>query len=508
MTLLKKTVPVGEWLPDQAAYNNPGSPYASNLLWVDGNYVPALGFSNIQSSLGARCQGATTATDTSEGIHIYLGTGTKLYEYTGAGFTDRSAGAYTAQDGQYWKFTQFSSPGYGNLLFATDLNDAVQQIAPGASAFAATVASVGTIPKASQIANIGQFVVLGNTEDGTNGAVPYRLQWSYINNPTGWGYSTLADTQNQGGSQYMNANYGPINHISNGGNYGLVFQERAITRMYYIGGANVFDFTGVIDYQRGCLFPNSAVQIGGTIYFIAHDGFCMTDGQSVQQIGHGKVDTTFLTSVNQAYPDRVRGAYDPIQKLVYWVYCSSGNTTGIPDSVIVYNYMENRFTPITEDLSCIFLSQSFGYTMDTLDNVNIDLDLISPSLDSPYWEGGNQQVGALDSNNNYGSLTGDALTASIDTMESDPNPGGITYFDGVRPIFTDSVGNGVATVTPLTRFLDNEAYTTGSAASMNARTGICNFRASGRYIRARLTVAGGFDNLIGADIYGDPAGEA
>lgn len=509
MSLVKKFAPLGEYLPDQAVYDNPGSPYASNILWVDGNYVPALSFSSLGQAIAARCQGATTAADTSEGIHIYAGTGTKLYEYAGSAFNDVSAGGgYTAQDGQYWKFAQFSSSGYGNLLFATDFNDGIQQIAPGASAFALITSSTGTAPKASQIGNIGQFVVVGDTNDATNGHVPYRVQWCGINNPTYWGYSSLADQQAQGGSQYMNANYGPITHISNGGTYGLIFQERCITRMYYVGGDAIFDFTGVIDQQRGCLFPNSAVQIGNIIYFIAHDGICMTDGQTVTPIGHGKVDTTFLTNVNQAYADRVRGSYDPIQKLVYWAYCSSGNTTGICDSVLAYNYMENRFTPITESISCLFLSKSFGYTMDTLDNVNTNLDLITPSLDSPYWEGGNQQVGTFDSNNNYGTLTGAALTATIDTLESDPNPGGISYFDGVRPIFTDSIGNGVVTVTPLTRFTENTPYTTGAAAAVNTRNGMCNFRASGRYIRARISISGGFDDIVGVDIYASPAGEA
>lgn len=495
-----------EWLPDQEDYGNPGSPNVSNALWVNGNYVPALSFSSLGYALTKRCQGATVATDTSESVHIYAGIDTKLYEFMGNGFTDRSGSTYTTQDANYWKFTQFSSSGYGNLLFATNLNDTIQQIAPGASAFANITVGTGTAPKASQIANIGQFVVVGNTQDATNGTVPYRIQWSGINNPTYWGYTTLADQQNQGGQQYMNANYGGVNHISNGGTYGLIFQERAITRMYYVGGDVIFDFSGQIDLQRGCFFPNSAVQIGANIYCIAHDGFIMTDGQSVQQIGHGKIDTTFLNDVNQAYSDRVVGGYDPINKLIYWAYCSSANTTGITDKTITYNYAEGKFSPITQDSSRIFTSASFGYTMDTLDNININLDLISPSLDSPYWEGGNIQIGAFDSSFNYGTLTGAALTATIDTTETDMK-GGITYIDGFRPIFEDATGNCAPTVAPLYRMLTNNTQTVGTAASPNSRTGICNTRVSSRYIGARVVLANGFDKALGVDVYGTPAGD-
>lgn len=512
MKLLKKFVPCGEWMPDQAEYSNEGAPAASNILWRDGHYVPALAFNSLGQALPARCQGACAITDLLENIHIYAGTGTQLLEYIASSFSNVSKGGgspYTTQDAQFWKFAQFSTSGYGNLLFATNLNDQPQQIQPGVTgAFVDVPASTGTVPKASAIGVIGQFVVLGNTEDPVNSFVPYRVQWCGINNPTYWGYTSLADQQAQAGQQFMNANYGPVTHISNGGTFGLIFQERAITRMYYVGGDAIFDFTGTVDLQRGCLFPNSPVQIGSQVYFIAHDGFFMTDGMSVTPIGHGKVDSTFLNDVNPEFPERVRGSYDPVQKLIFWSYCSNANSTGIPDKVVTYNYAENRFTPVTQSLSMLFTSRSFGYTMDTLDNVSTNLDSIFPSLDSPFWEGGNTQIGAFDGNNNYGSLNGAALTASIDTTEFDPNPGALSDFQGIRPIFSDSVGNGVATVTPSTRMTENTAYTIGAAAAVNPRTGMCDFFATGRYIRGTISIAGGFDKLTGMDVYAQPAGEA
>lgn len=504
----KKFVPCGEWLPDQAEYDNPGSPSAANILWQDGHYVPALSFASVGASLPLRVQGATAANDNLDTTHIYAGTATKLYEYEPTGFVDLSSMAYTMGDNEYWKFAEFSSPNFGNLLFGTNGADKLQQINPGVDpAFSTTVAAEGTTPIAAQVANIGQFVVVADTTDPVNGHVPFRVQWCRLGDPTGWDVGTLAAQQAQAGEQYMNANYGPVNHVSNGGAFGLVMQERAITRMYYVGGDAIFDFTGVIDQQRGCAFPNSPVQIGAMVYFIAHEGFLSTDGQSVNQIGHGKVDSTFLADVSQAFIDRVRGSYDPATKIIRWCYCSNGNTTGIPDKQICYNYAEDKFTPVAQSISAVFVSRSFGYTMDTLDNVNINLDLINPTLDSIVWEGGNVQVGAFDGSNNYGSLTGPALTATIDTVESDPNPGGMTFFEGIRPIFTDSVGSGVASVIPMTRDLENVPYTVGAAATQDPRTGICNFRATARYVRGSLSLAGGFDKLTGMDVYVQPAGE-
>lgn len=493
----------GEWMPDLPEFENPGSPNVSNALWVNGSYVPAPAFDSMGYAVSARPQGAFAATDDDANIHIYVGSAAKIEEFNGAGFTDRSGTAYTTQEGRYWKFSQLSTPNFGNLVFATNFNDVLQQIDPSSgSAFSATP---GSPPKASQVGCVGEFVMLGDTQDGTNGHVPHRLQWCGISDPTNWAYGTLAAQQAQAGEQYLNAVYGAITHITDGGTSNLIFQERAITRAPYQGGDTIFGFD-TFEKQRGCAFPNSPVQLGNDVFFISRDGLCKTNGESVASIGHGKVDSTFLADVNQDFMERVVGSYDPVNKLIRWCYCSSGNSTGIPDKTITYNYAEDRFAPTTQSVAWLFTSKSFGYTMDTLDNVNIDLDQITPSLDSPTWESGNQQVGAFDSSYDYGTLTGIALDAVIDTLEARPNPDGMAYIDGVRPIVTDSVGDGVITVTLLYRARENDAYTTGETASQDDETGVCDMHSAAWLMRLRVGITGGFDKAVGCDVFGKAAG--
>jgi hypothetical protein len=511
MAKLLAQLKFGEWLPDLPDNDNPGAPMIANALWVNGAYRPALGFSSLGASLPARCQGAYAATDTNADTHIYAGTGTQLLEYSGTGFANRSAGGgspYTAQDGQYWKFAEFSSPGFPALLVATNFADAVQAIQVGDAAFAVLG---GSPPKAAAVGAVNQFLMLGNTEEPVNGGVPNRVQWCGIADPTHWDFGTLAAQEAQAGEQFLNAIYGPVTHIADGYAYGLIFQQRAITRAYYSGGDGIFSFD-TYEKQRGAYYPNSPVQLGNSVYFIAEDGFCMTDGQQVVQVGHGKVDETFLADVSQQYADRVVGAYDPVTKLIRWCYCSIGNSTGNADKTIAYNYADQRFMPTTQDLSGIFSSKSPGYTMDTLDQVNTDLDLITPSLDDPFWQGGNLQVQAFDSLNNFGQLAGDPLDATLDTLESSPNAGGITYIDGTRPVLTAPAGGASAPrVQLLTRNLENADYTVSPAALQNETTGICNVRTAARYVRARVSIPGsangGFGTAIGIDIYGTAAGE-
>ena len=500
----------GEWLPDLPEYNNPGSPLVQNALWVNGGYRPANAFSSLGASVPARCQGAYAAVDANGDTHIYAGTGTNLYEYSGTVFTSRGSG-YTAQDGQYWKYTEFSSPGYEALLIATDYADVMQCMEVGDAAFAPLSSLGGAPPRAGTIATVNQFLMAGNTVDATNGAVTNRVQWCGIADPTNWSFGTLAAQQAQAGQQFLSAAYGPITHIADGYAYGLIFQERAITRAYYVGGDAIFAFD-TYEKQRGAFYPNSPVQLGNLVYFVAEDGFCMSDGQQVVQIGHGKVDNTFLNNVSQAYADRVCGAYDPVNKLIYWCYCSNGNSSGIPDQVVAYNYADQRFMPTTQALARIFTSKSFGWTMDTLDNVNVNLDVITPSLDDTFWQGGNLQIQAFDAANNYGQLGGNPLDAVIDTLEAEPNAGGITYIDGARPVVTGpSSGSAAPTLQVLSRNLENAGYTTTAAATQDARTGICNTRTAARYVRMRVSLPGGTSGGFGVastvDIYGAPAGK-
>lgn len=508
MAKLLGTLKFGEWLPDLPEHDNPGSPLVQNALWVNGAYIPAPDFSGLGAAINERCQGAYAATDANADTHIYVGGATKLQEYDGVTFVNRSGSTYSTADGQYWKFAEFSSPAFPTLLIATNFADAVQAMEVGDTAFANLA---GTPPKASAVGIVGQFVMLGNTEDGVNGSVPNRVQWCGIGNPNNWAYGTLAAQQAQAGEQFLDAVYGPVTHIADGYAYGLIFQQRAITRAYYTGGDAIFAFD-TYEKQRGAYYPNSPVQLGNLTYFIAEDGFCLTDGQQVTQIGHGKVDLTFLNDVAQAYADLVRGAYDPVNKLIYWCYCSSGNSTGIPDKIIAYNYAEQRFMPTSNSVSCLFTSKSFGYTMDTLDGVNTDLDLIMPSLDDPFWQGGNQQIVGFDSSNNYGQLGGAALDAVIDTLEDCGEDAGMTYFDGARPIVTTAPSGATApTVALLSRNLENSAYAISGVSAQNPVTGICNLRATARYVRVRVQIPGGagagFGQATGVDIYGARGGQ-
>lgn len=482
-------IKLGEWLPDLPFRNNPGLVEAKNCIPVDGSYKDQLALLTSDDALANRPQGAFAAIDTTGTPEIYAGDATKLYQKQGTAWTDRSGAVYATAEIDYWRFAQF-----GDLAIATNFTDAPQKREIGSPDLFDDLAVTGTAPKARQIGVINDFVILGDTTDATNGAVPARVQWCAIGDATDWPIMGTADARSkQSSEQFLDAGFGAVTAIANGQFYGQVFQERAVTRFTYQGGDTVFQVQR-IEESSGCWAPQSMIQIGSRAYFLASDGFYVSDGQTVAGIGNGKIDKTFYFEFDQTYRERVTTAVDLINKAIFWAYPSSSAVSGVPDKLICYNFVENRWAHGDETLQLLFHSFSQAYTLEQLDSLFTSIDDMTVSLDSSLWSGGIPTIMGFGSNK-LGTLSGAAKVARFETGETDLNPFGYNFVSGVKPLVT---GNPTAITVALAARAsqDNEARTFGAAMTRTARTGVCDFRTQGRYISARMEITGGFDRAL------------
>ena len=89
-----------------------------------------------------------------------------------------------------------------------------------------------------------------------------------------------------------------------------------------------------------------------------------------------------------------------------------------------------------------------------------------------------------------------AQTAILTTGSRDINQGGRTVVNGVRPL----VNGGTSTVRVGIQDDLVDAITWSTVTSVHARSGMANFRSEGRYVRAEVTIAGGFTTAMGADV--------
>jgi hypothetical protein len=499
-------LPIGEWLPDQPDFNNPGAATITNVLpRTEQSYGPMQAPSVYSSALTARCQGSLSMRDLNGTVYVFAGDATKLYLMNTAGtFNNVSAGGGAPYTVAAWPSGFWSATTFGNRVIFTDLTDNVQTYLAGTdTAFSALG---GSPPKAQYVATIRDFVMLASLS-----GQPYRVQWSAIGDPTNWptpGSATAIQLQSDQ-QDLQQTELGFINGIVGGmltSADGAVFCERGIYSVNYVGSPAIFAFT-VAQGATGTRSPLSIVQrrltnqagSRGVVYYLGEDGFYAFDGAMCVPIGAQKIDKTFFNDLDPAYLGTVLGAADPINKMVFWAY-SASSSQGLYNRLIVYNWDIGRWSLIdysATPIEWLTRTLSTGYTLDGLDTLSSSVDLLPESLDSRLYQGGNLALGMFDSNHKLNYPTGANLAPTVETSETQPFPDRRSAILGSRPI-TDGTPASVS-IGVREQLANSVTYKT--AQKINS-IGNCPQRTTGRYVRARLTLPAGttYTHIQGVDL--------
>ena len=480
-------IPLGEWLPDLPQRNNPGAITAQNVIPHQNSYKPLAALSAYSSAISGQALGAFSVKDASGVVYIYVGDATALYRLNGTSFTDSSSATYTTASLERWEFVQWA-----NTVIATNYSDEIQQITLGAANFA-NLGTSGTAPKARHIAVVAGFVVAGNTYDSTDGAVPYRLWWSSFEDPNTWpAIGSASAIANQSDQQDLYNDGGAIQAIV-GGDYGVILQERVISRLDYVGAPLIFNPI-TMERGRGTIAPSSVISQGRVIYYLGEDGFYAFNGVESVPIGNGKVDRTFFSDLNTNYIDRISAAIDKTNSLVMWAY-PSNSSTGNPDKVIIYNWVLGRWSNAIFDCELLLSSYTPGYTLDSLDSLSSSIDALAYSLDSRAYLGGTLQMASFDTSHQLATFTGSNLTGTVDTGEFQSVPGGRSFVRSVLPI----VEGGTTSVQLGYRNNLTTSPTWSSAISLDSY-GKANILNDALYHRVRLNMSATYTHALGVDI--------
>lgn len=466
-------VPFAPYLPDLAALNTGASFQALNVTPSQSGYLPVASLGSTTSALTARAQGLISVRGLSGTIHNFAGDATKLYKLSTDGLTwndvSRTVGGVyaTAADG-WWDFTL-----YGDRVIATNNVDAVQVFQVDVSTNFTALA--GTPPISAFTGNIRDFAILARQNTNWN-----RIRWSAIANVQDWVSSstTLSDFQD-----FPDA--GAIMGFV-GGEYGLVFLERAIYRQAFEGPPTIFRFDKISN-TLGCRIERSIASYQDLAFFLSNDGFYMIQGGSqIIPIGNQKVDRTIDALLNGSLLFRCSAAIDPIRKIYVMAFASTQSATD-PDMMLVYHWPSGQWSTITTNMQIISTSATqSGYTLDGLDVVSASLDALPFSLDSRAYIGsGRLLLSAFDTTNKFGYFTGANLAATIETGDIQLTPWKKSMLKSLRPMVEGTSVTPSITIKSRDRMQDG--YSTSSAVVTNA-IGTCPFRVNARYHRAVLTI--------------------
>ena len=519
-----------EWLPDQPSIIDTVS-QANNVIPLAIGYGPfksAVNYSAAATEDLNNCFAAKVNTS----ISVFAGGATKLFKLDSSDLSLANvskASGYTGNN--RWQFVQF-----GAYALASNGSEKIQYYDVNSSSLFADLAAAAPVSK--YITAVRDFVVGANIGAGT---YPSRVQWSDINDPTDW----TAGAASQSDYQEL-PDGGDITGIT-GGEFGIVFLEKAIVRMSYIGSPLFFQFD-TISRNVGCVEGNSIAQYGGVAYFLSDDGFYSCNGQQVIGIGAEKVDRYFFGNANIGNIDSISTAVDPERNLIIWNYVTvSGNR-----ALLIYNFETQKWCQADTDVDYLSTLATTGTSLDGIDTaynitagsfvatkqytirsigttdftaigavantvgvlftatgvgsgtgVAIDMaasaaalktvDTLTTTLDDRLYAGGKFLFGGV-RDTKIITFTGTPATATITTNDLEYG------YNSVLTLIRPSVDNGSASVSVASRRMLDDTITYGTAVTASQEDR-CAVRSSGRYHRIALTPTGAdWFSAIGMDI--------
>lgn len=500
-----KRIILGDYMPDLPPWENPGLVLAQNAIPASMGYKPLSSWQDLgYGAIAKYPRGGIAVIDKAGTPHNFVGTEDKLYQLGAEGWVDVSKVNYGAGGVSRWEMAQF-----GDDVIAVQPNYVPQYraLAEIGGTFDDLDASA---PKAAHIGVVRRHVVLGNLFDAIYGSVPDSVWWSAIDNPFSWptpGSDTAQAVQSD--RQPLRGNGGWVQAVVSGSEVGAIFQERSIWRMDYVGGDIMYQLTRV-ESERGCLYPGLAVAFGREIFYLNEDGFYRFDYTNSKGIGKERINSTFFADLDVDYSDRIQFVKDPDRTVIYVLYPGSGNTSGRPNKLIIYDWELDRFSSGAIELELLLpvlspYSETVDYPFPGEDIDPSPEDYVT--YDERIASSGAFAMGGFDSTLKIGKLDGDPLIATFETGVLELSPGRHARTEAARPIVTGT---------------DRVFLETAAAQRVNGtlvygrkqqlgRNGWCGTRKDGSHHQFRMTVGRvgmtGFDEALGMDLAFVPSGK-
>ncbi|MBV8839048.1 MAG: hypothetical protein JO000_21150 [Alphaproteobacteria bacterium] len=350
-------IPFGEWAPDLIDLDTGESPTILNVVPQADGYGPIKSLQGFTQALPGACRGYVFARNADGSITIFAATATNLYRLNNIDFSwinvSKSGGPYPGLAGGFnWHFIQFNS-----LVIAVQENVTPQVFDLTSSTAFADLG--GAPPQASYVAVINRFIVL----TGLAG-LPYRIQWSGLNQPTTWDNVTA-----QSNFEDL-ADGGTLKGVAGNDQFGIVFQDSCIRNMIFAPGSpEIFDIVKIAT-NDGALNAGSIVTAGDKVYFVSPQGFkVIAPGGYPTPIAREKIDRTFFSDLDAANLQLLIGATDPTHTRVFWSYKSVAGAAGLFDSIICYDMVLNRFTKLSVSGEYLAALAKPGLTLEGLDPI-------------------------------------------------------------------------------------------------------------------------------------------
>jgi len=465
------TINFGAWLPDIASYNNPGVVEALNVYPVTGGFSPFGDANGTGDTTSEAVTGSEMFFRNDKTFVTVAGSSTKLIVRSGSTVTETSGFTAISQE-HAWRFDRFK-----DYIIAVSPNNASQYISD-IDTVTTWLPLPGSPPKAAVVGRVGDFLMMGDLTDIDGTVAPNRVRWSAFNNPlANW----VTDRGELSDYRDLDPKYGSVTGVA--GN--LIFQERAIHRATFVGAPKVFDIVPV-STDRGCIAPGSLVEVGANVYFLGPDGFYVTNGVAVDQIGANKIDRWFMDHVLSSSIGRTHGAMSWPKQSIVWAFIS-GDVSQFTKQVI-FSFSTGEWSSSDLPVNYIVRSKTDAVTLG-------DLAVTYPTGLTPIGVIGNPEFMPSDlllsawvkigAGSEFATLDGSARNAKLTTGDRQLAPGRRTRISGILPLVENQSGNSRVQILHRNKLA---APQTATSLSVEGANGQCPQNVDARYVQVRMDI--------------------
>lgn len=359
------------WAPDLSDQTQATTQNVTNVLPRADGWGPFPSFSQLTQTIpGGVCRGFCFGRNPDASITVFAATPTKIYALNNSTLTwvdvSKAFGTYSALNAKaQWQFEQ-----YNTQIIAVQANAPPQTITLpltlGASAFADLG---GSPPNSAYVSIVNGFIVLSGIA-----SQPYRVQWSDLNNPTQW-------TAGVGLSDFQDLPDGGITYgIAGFDLFAVVFQSQMARLMTFAPGSPyVFTITKITGGDgNGLLAPYSWVIDQDNVFWLSQEGLkMMTPGGAPQAIGKEMVDRYISSTIDTGNLHLVLFTTEPSAARMYMAYKSIAGQANLFDTVIVYDWVQQRFSRIMVSGQYLDVMSTPGLTLEAMDAATPGAVLIS-----------------------------------------------------------------------------------------------------------------------------------
>jgi hypothetical protein len=332
----------------------------------------APGLRTISDALAAACRGGNTLTKLSGSRRVFAGTAAKLYELSGATWSDVSrAGSYTLGATTVWSFAQF-----GDTSIAANIDNVIQTSTAGAFADQATSPQATIVE--SVLSSGGGFVFAFNTIDATYGTSTDRWWCSALNDVTSWTPSVAS----QATTGRLIGGNGPITAAKQlGADRIVAYKSGSIYTGVYVGPPTVWSWQEIPIY--GCAGVNAIADLGTVHFVVGQEQIYLFDGARPTPVGDGAIRQWWLDNSSGVYRYKTNVRFDRLANLVWIFYVGAASSTGTLDSVIVYHLKTGQWGKADRTVEATMIYNTPGESFDASAGTSFDADVGTFDQTSP-----------------------------------------------------------------------------------------------------------------------------